>query len=53
MCEGDKELRIGFLWENLRARGHLKDLGIDGKIILKWIFRSGKGIGLTAQDREK
>jgi len=27
------------LWENLREREHLKDLGVDGRIILKWIFR--------------
>jgi hypothetical protein len=29
----------GFWWENLRERNHLKALGIDGRIILKWIFR--------------
>jgi hypothetical protein len=23
------------LWENLRETGHLEDLGIDGRIILK------------------
>jgi hypothetical protein len=28
-----------FLWEILRERDHLKDRGIDGRIILKWIFR--------------
>jgi hypothetical protein len=26
-------------WGNLRERGHLIDLGIDGRIILKWIFK--------------
>jgi hypothetical protein len=26
---------------NLRARDHLEDLGADGKIIQKWILRSG------------
>jgi hypothetical protein len=26
-------------WGNLRERGHLGDPGIDGKIILRWIFR--------------
>jgi len=26
-------------WVNLREREHLKDPGIDGRIILIWIFR--------------
>ena len=26
-------------WGNLRKRDHLEDPGIDGKIILRWIFR--------------
>jgi len=28
----------GFWWGNLRERDHLEDLGIDGRIILRWIF---------------
>jgi len=28
-----------FLWINLRKRNHLEDPGVDGKIILRWIFR--------------
>jgi hypothetical protein len=29
----------GFWWENLRKRDHLEELGVDGRIILRWIFR--------------
>ena len=28
-----------FRWGNVRERDHLEDLGVDGKIILRWIFR--------------
>ena len=29
----------GFWWGNVRGRDHLEDSNIDGRIILKWIFR--------------
>jgi hypothetical protein len=29
----------GFWWGNLRERDHLVDQGVDGRIILKCIFR--------------
>jgi hypothetical protein len=28
-----------FLWRNLKERGHFEDLGVDGRIILKWLSR--------------
>ena len=28
-----------FWWENLREGDHCPDLGVDGRIILRWIFR--------------
>jgi hypothetical protein len=30
-------------WGNLREREHLEDPGIDGRIILRWIFRKWNG----------
>jgi hypothetical protein len=33
--EGRGVYRLG----NLKERGHLRDPGIDGKIILRWIFK--------------
>jgi hypothetical protein len=29
----------GFWWGNLREGDHLGDSGLDGRIILRWIFR--------------
>jgi hypothetical protein len=31
-------------WVNLRKRKHLEDLGVDGNMILKRIFKWDKGI---------
>ena len=33
---GRREARTGFWWGNLRERDHT---GVDGRIILRWIFR--------------
>jgi hypothetical protein len=30
---------IGLWWGDLRERDHLKDPGLDERIILRWIFR--------------
>ena len=48
----------GFWWGNLRERDHLEDPGIDGRIILRWIFRKLEGGGSMdwtdlAQDRDR
>ena len=36
---GRGELYKGFWWGNLRERDHLGNPGVDGRIILRWIFR--------------
>ena len=36
---GGGELHTEFWWGNLRERNHLGDLGVEGRIILKWIFK--------------
>jgi len=38
VCMGGGEAYTGFWWGNLRERDHLGDPGIDGRIILRWIF---------------
>jgi hypothetical protein len=36
---GRGEAYTRFCWGNQRVRSHLKDPGLDGKVILRWIFR--------------
>jgi hypothetical protein len=36
---GRVEVYTGFWWGNLRERDHLRGPGIEGRIILIWIFR--------------
>jgi hypothetical protein len=40
---GKREVHAEFWWEDLREGDHLGDLGGDGKIILKWIFKKWDG----------
>jgi hypothetical protein len=52
---GRREACIGFWWGNLWERNHWGDPGVDGRIILRCIFRVCGGmdwIGL-AQDRDR
>ena len=36
---GGGEAFTGFWWVNLRERDHLGDPDVDGRIILRWVFR--------------
>ena len=43
MYGGEERCMQSFWWENLRKRDHLEDPGIDGRIVLKLIFRKWDG----------
>jgi hypothetical protein len=53
---GTGEAYTGFWWRNLRERDHWGDPGLDGRIILSWIFSKwdvgGKDWIELAQNRE-
>jgi len=42
---GGGEAYSGFRWGNLRERDYLGDPGVDGWLILRWIFRKW-GVGV-------
>jgi hypothetical protein len=45
---GSSEMHTKFLFEILKGRNHIEDLGIDGKMILKLFYQ--KGVGGFGQD---
>jgi len=50
-CGG--EVYTGFWWGNLRERDHLEDPGVDGRIILRWIFRKWDVVLWTGSNKLK
>jgi hypothetical protein len=44
---GRGEVHTGFWWVDLRQGDHLEDPGVDGRIILKWIFKKRDGRAWT------
>jgi hypothetical protein len=44
---GRGEVCTGFWCGSLRERDHWGDPDVDGKIILRWIFRKGSGVVVT------
>ena len=53
---GRGKVHTGFWCRNLRERDYMKDPGIDGRMILKWVFEKWNG-GMDwidlAQDRDR
>jgi len=45
----------GFWWGNLKEKDNLGDPSLDGRIILRWIFRNLDGLDWIdlAQDRDR
>jgi len=44
---GNRRLHTGIWWGDLVEGDHLEELGIDGKVILKWIFMKWDGEAWT------
>jgi len=40
---GDRRGACSVWWGHLRERDHLEDLGLDGRIILKFVFKKWDG----------
>jgi hypothetical protein len=46
-ASGGEERCVGVWWGTVRERDHLESPGVDGRIVLRWIFRKWVGVGLT------
>jgi hypothetical protein len=36
---GKGEAYTGFWWGNRRERDHIKNMGVDGRVTSRWVFR--------------
>jgi hypothetical protein len=45
-----RQVHRAFWWRNLREGIHLEDLDVDGRVLLKWIFKENAG-GWSPDDR--
>jgi hypothetical protein len=45
--KGRGEIYTGLWWVKLKERIHLQDLGVDGRIILRWISKRWDGEAWT------
>jgi len=48
-----REVHKGFWWENLKEKGHLEGLGVDGRIILKRIINKLNVSMVQNRDRRR
>jgi hypothetical protein len=44
---------IGFWWGYLKERNHLEDPGVDGRIVIRWIFRKAWTGLMWLKDRDR
>ena len=44
---GRREMYTGFWWGELSEADHLEDLSVDGKTIIKWVFKNSYGEART------
>jgi hypothetical protein len=44
---GRGEVHAGLWWVKLKERVHLEDLGVEGRILLKWISKRWNGEAWT------